>query len=148
MADPVLNIAEIVKLLPHRYPFLLVDRILELEAGERVVGLKNVTMNEAFFQGHFPGAPVMPGVLVIEAMAQTGGILAYASDPDAQGKLIFFMGMDKVKFRRPVVPGDQLLMELSLTHKSSRAWKMQGKATVDGQVAVQAELSAAFGAID
>jgi 3-hydroxyacyl-[acyl-carrier-protein] dehydratase len=148
MADPVLNIAEIVKMLPHRYPFLLVDRILELEPGERVVGLKNVTMNEAFFQGHFPGAPVMPGVLIIEAMAQTGGILAYTSEPDAQGKLIFFMGMDKVKFRRPVVPGDQLLMELTLSHRSSRAWRMQGKATVDGQVAVQAELTAALNTKD
>jgi 3-hydroxyacyl-[acyl-carrier-protein] dehydratase len=88
----------------------------------------------------------MPGVLIIEAMAQTGGILAYSSNPDAKGKLVFFMGMDKVKFRRPVVPGDQLLMELNLTHKSSRAWKMEGKATVDGQVAVQAELSAAVSA--
>jgi 3-hydroxyacyl-[acyl-carrier-protein] dehydratase len=146
MADPVLNIAEIVSLLPHRYPFLLVDRILELEPDKRVLGLKNVTMNEAFFQGHFPGEPVMPGVLIIEAMAQTGGILAYSSNPDAKGKLVFFMGMDKVKFRRPVVPGDQLLMELNLTHKSSRAWKMEGKATVDGQVAVQAELSAAVSA--
>lgn len=145
MADPVLDIAEIVKLIPHRYPFLLVDRVIELDPGERVVGLKNVTMNEAFFQGHFPGKPVMPGVLIIEAMAQTGGILAYSTVPEAKGKLIYFMGMDKVKFRHPVEPGDQLLMELSLVHKSSRAWKMQGKATVDGKVAVQAELTAALG---
>jgi 3-hydroxyacyl-[acyl-carrier-protein] dehydratase len=145
MADPVLDIAEIMKLLPHRYPFLLVDRIVELVPGERVVGLKNVTMNEAFFQGHFPGKPVMPGVLIIEAMAQTGGILAYNVVPEAQGKLIYFLGMDKVKFRRPVVPGDQLLMELTLAHKSSRAWKMQGKAMVDGNVAAQAELTAAIG---
>jgi 3-hydroxyacyl-[acyl-carrier-protein] dehydratase len=145
MADPVLDIAEIVNLIPHRYPFLLVDRVLELDPGQRVVGLKNVTMNEAFFQGHFPGKPVMPGVLIVEAMAQTGGILAYSSEPEAKGKLMFFMGMDKVKFRRPVVPGDQILMELTLAHKSSRAWKMNGKATVDGKVAVQAELTAALG---
>lgn len=145
MADPVLDIAAIVELIPHRYPFLLVDRVVELDPGERVVGLKNVTMNEAFFQGHFPGKPVMPGVLIVEAMAQTGGILAYSSVPEAKGKLIYFMGMDKVKFRRPVEPGDQLLMELTLIHKSSRAWKMLGKATVDGKVAVQAELTAALG---
>jgi len=145
MADPVMDIAAIVNLIPHRYPFLLVDRIVELVPGERVVGLKNVTMNEAFFQGHFPGAPVMPGVLIIEAMAQTGGILAYHAVPEAKGRLIYFMGMDKVKFRRPVVPGDQLLMELTMAHKSSRAWKMAGKAMVDGKVAAQAELTAAIG---
>jgi len=145
MSEPALDILEIVKLIPHRYPFLLVDRILEIDHGERVVGLKNVSMNEAFFQGHFPGKPVMPGVLVIEAMAQTGGILAYNAVPQAVGKLIYFMGMDKVKFRRPVVPGDQLIMELTMVHKSSRAWKMQGKATVEGQLAAQAELTAAIG---
>ncbi len=145
MADPVLNIQEIVEHLPHRYPFLLVDRILELEPGERVVGLKNVTMNEEFFQGHFPGRPVMPGVLIVEAMAQTGGILAYEWVPKNQGRLIYFMGMDKVKFRRPVVPGDQLILELKVIHRSSRAWKMAGRATVDGQLVAQAELTAALG---
>lgn len=145
MPEGVMNIEEIMKLLPHRYPFLLVDRILELEPGERVVGLKNVTMNEEFFQGHFPGRPVMPGVLILEAMAQTGGVLAYQSVPDARGKLIYFMAIDKVKFRRPVVPGDTLTMELTSTHRSSRAWKMTGKAFVDGQLAVQAELTAAIG---
>ncbi|KMY66447.1 3-hydroxyacyl-ACP dehydratase [Desulfocarbo indianensis] len=145
MSEPALDILEIVKLIPHRYPFLLVDRILEIDRGERVVGLKNVSMNEAFFQGHFPGKPVMPGVLVIEAMAQTGGILAYNAVPQAVGKLIYFMGMDKVKFRRPVVPGDQLIMEITMLHKSSRAWRMQGKATVEGQLAAQAELTAAIG---
>ena len=145
MSDPVVDIAEILEHLPHRYPFLLVDRILELEEGRRIVGLKNVTINEPFFQGHFPGAPVMPGVLIVEAMAQTGGILAYKGLPELKGRLIYFMGMDKVKFRRPVLPGDQLIMELSVIHRSSRAWKMSGKATVEGKLATQAELTAALG---
>ena len=142
MSEVVMDIQEILKILPHRYPFLLVDRITELETGHRVVGLKNVTMNEPFFQGHFPGRPVMPGVLIIEALAQTGGVLAYHAAPEAKGKLIYFMSIDKVKFRRPVVPGDQLKMELTILHRSSRAWKMGGKAYVDGKVVAQAELTA------
>ncbi len=142
MTEPVLNVEEILKVLPHRYPFILVDRILELEADKRVVGLKNVTINEPFFPGHFPGRPVMPGVLILEAMAQVGGVLAYQSIEDIEGKLIYFMAIDKVKFRRPVVPGDQIIFELTSLHRSSRAWKMAGKALVEGKVAAQAELTA------
>ncbi|RJX36377.1 MAG: 3-hydroxyacyl-[acyl-carrier-protein] dehydratase FabZ [Desulfarculus sp.] len=144
MPQGVKDLQEIFKLLPHRYPFLLVDRVLEIKPPEYVKALKNVTFNEAFFQGHFPGQPVMPGVLVIEALAQAGGILAYESAPEAQGRLFFFLGMDKVKFRRPVVPGDQLILELTALHRSSRAWKMAGKAFVEGQLAVEAELTAAI----
>ena len=142
MSKPVLNVEEILKILPHRYPFVLVDRILELEADRRVVGLKNVTINEPFFPGHFPGRPVMPGVLILEAMAQVGGVLAYQSLEDIKDKLIYFMAIDKVKFRRPVVPGDQIIFELHSLHRSSRAWKMAGKALVEGKVAAQAELTA------
>jgi len=145
MTEPVLNVEEILNILPHRYPFILVDRILELEADKRVVGLKNVTINEPFFPGHFPGRPVMPGVLILEAMAQVGGVLAYQSIEDIEGKLIYFMAIDKVKFRRPVVPGDQIIFELTSLHRSSRAWKMAGKALVEGKVAAQAELTAVVG---
>lgn len=138
-----LNLEEILKILPHRYPFLLVDRILEIEPGHHVRGLKNVTFNEGFFQGHFPGRPVMPGVLILEALGQTGGVLAYSTFPETDGRIIYFMSLDKVKFRRPVVPGDQLIMDLAILHRSSRAWKMDGKAMVDGKVVAQAELTAA-----
>ena len=144
MADGELDLREILKILPHRYPILLVDRVLEVKPPDYVKALKNVTFNEEFFQGHFPGQPVMPGVLIIEAMAQTGGILAYTSHPEAQGKLFYFMGMDKIKFRRPVVPGDQLIMELRVVHRSSRAWKMEGKAFVGDKLAVQGEMTAAM----
>ena len=144
MTEVHIDIEEIMRALPHRYPFLLVDRIIELEPGERVVGLKNVTINEPFFQGHFPGRPVMPGVLILEAMAQTGGVLAYKAAPEMKDKIIYFMSIDKVKFRRPVVPGDQLKMEVTSMHRSSRAWKMAAKAFVDGKVAAQAELTAAI----
>ena len=144
MPQGVLNLTDIMEILPHRYPFLLVDRVLELRAPDYVKAIKNVTFNEAFFQGHFPGKPVMPGVLVIEAMAQTGGILAYQANPEAKERLFYFLGMDKVKFRRPVLPGDQLIMELTAVHRSTRAWKMVGKAFVDDQLAVQAELTAAL----
>ena len=144
MPAGVLELTDIMEILPHRYPVLLVDRVLELRTPEYVKAMKNVTFNEAFFQGHFPGKPVMPGVLIIEAMAQTGGILAYKSHPEAKDRLFYFMGMDKVKFRRPVVPGDQLVMELTAVHRSTRAWKMIGKAFVDDQLAVQAELTAAL----
>jgi beta-hydroxyacyl-ACP dehydratase FabZ len=143
MAEQVFDLQEIMKFLPHRYPFLLVDRILELEEGKRIKGLKNVTYGEHFFQGHFPDLPVMPGVLIIEAMAQTGGVMAYQSLPDVRGKIILFMSIDKVKFRRPVVPGDQLILEVTNVHRSARAWKMSGKAMVDGQLAAQADLTAA-----
>jgi 3-hydroxyacyl-[acyl-carrier-protein] dehydratase len=134
---------EILTLLPHRYPFLLVDRILDWVANEKIVGLKNVTFNEPFFPGHFPGKPVMPGVLIIESMAQVGGLLAYKSVPRIQGKLIFFMGLDKVKFRKPVVPGDQLILELTALRSGQRVWKMQGKALVKNTVVAEAELTAA-----
>ncbi len=142
------DIGAIMELLPHRYPFLLVDRVLELVPGERVVALKNVTINEPFFQGHFPGRPIMPGVLIIEAMAQAGGILANESAPAGQkGRLIYFMGMDKVRFRRPVIPGDQIIFEARLLKLRSKAAKMLGSATVDGQLAAEAELMASFGEI-
>lgn len=143
MIASALNLEEILRILPHRYPFLLVDRILDIQPGQFVRGLKNVTYNEGFFQGHFPGRPVMPGVLILEALGQTGGVLAYSTFPEAHDRIIYFMALDKVKFRRPVVPGDQLIMELKILHRSSRAWRMEGKAMVDGKVAAQAELTAA-----
>jgi beta-hydroxyacyl-ACP dehydratase FabZ len=140
---------DIIKYLPHRYPFLLVDRITELEPGKRIVGIKNVTSNEEFFQGHFPENPVMPGVLIIEAMAQVGGILARVSvseGPDKAGsQSIYFMSIDKVKFRRPVVPGDQLRFELTPLRTGNRIWKMEGKAYVDGSLAAEAEFMAQIG---
>ena len=145
MSEPVVSIGEIIKTLPHRYPFLMVDRILEMDPGKSIVGLKNVTANEPFFPGHFPDRPVMPGVLILEAMAQVGGIMAYHSLPQMKERFIYFMGIDKVKFRRPVLPGDQLIMKLSVMHRSSRAWKMQGHAYVEEQLACQAELTAAVG---
>ncbi len=135
---------EILTLLPHRYPFLLVDRILDWVANEKIIGLKNVTFNEPFFPGHFPGKPVMPGVLIIESMAQVGGLLAYKSLPRLKGKLIFFMSMDKVKFRKPVVPGDQLILELTALRSGQRVWKMQGKALVKNTLVAEAELTAAI----
>ena len=115
--EQVYDVRKIMEFLPHRYPFILVDRILELIPNERIIDLKNVTINEPFFVGHFPGTPIMPGVLMIEAMGQVGGVLAFASLPEnRRGELIYFMGMDKVRFRKPVVPGDQLIFELSLIH--------------------------------
>lgn len=138
------GIEEIMRLLPHRYPFLLVDRILEGEPGVRIKGLKNVTSNEPFFQGHFPGEPIMPGVLILEAMAQTGIILAKFTEPkDLEGKLLVFAGMDEVRFRRPVRPGDRLIMDLELVKRKSTLWKMAGKATVDGEIVAEAILMAA-----
>jgi 3-hydroxyacyl-[acyl-carrier-protein] dehydratase len=135
---------EIQQILPHRYPFLLLDRVLDITLNEKVVGLKNVTVNEPFFQGHFPGKPIMPGVLIMEAMAQAGGVLAYKSAPELTGKkLIYFMGMDKVKFRKPVVPGDQLILELVALRRGQRVWKMQGKAFVGKTLVAEAELTAA-----
>jgi len=135
---------DIAKILPHRYPFLFVDRITELELGKRVVGIKNVSINEPFFQGHFPGNPVMPGVLIIEAMAQVGGILARLSVPGALEKegSILFMAIDKVKFRRQVVPGDQVIFELVPLRTGSKVWKMTGKAFVNDKLVTEAELLA------
>lgn len=142
---PKLRLEEIMQYLPHRYPFLLVDRILDLVPGKSIIGLKNVTFNEPFFQGHFPGRPIMPGVLIIEAMAQVGGVLAYmTTQAHLEKKLYYFIGMDKVRFRRPVVPGDQLVMELTTIRGGKRIWKMAGKATVDGEIAVEGEFMAAM----
>ena len=136
-----LGISEIMKILPHRYPFLLVDRILELEPGKRVVGIKNVSINEEFFLGHFPGNPVMPGVLIIEAMAQTAavGVLTAISDPEKRGA--YLTGVDKCRFRRPVVPGDQLRLEVEIVSVRMRMGKCRGVATVDGNLCAEAEIS-------
>jgi 3-hydroxyacyl-[acyl-carrier-protein] dehydratase len=138
---------DIVKLLPHRYPFLLVDRITEFEPWKRIVGYKNVTANEEFFQGHFPENPIMPGVLIIEAMAQTGGILSRLSmmegeDSQSEPRLMIFLGMDNVKFRRQVVPGDQLKLVVDAIRTGSKIWKIAGKAFVDEDVAAEAEMTA------
>ena len=144
--DKTYHIQQIMKILPHRYPFIMIDRILELVPGETVVALKNVTINEPFFQGHFPGEPIMPGVLMVEAMGQAGAILAAESlSPDEGGELIYFMGMDKVKFRKPVVPGDQLIFEIRFLRRRSKVFKMSGTATVDGKKVAEAELMATFG---
>jgi beta-hydroxyacyl-ACP dehydratase FabZ len=136
----MLTIHEIMQLLPHRYPMLLVDRILEIESGQRVVGLKNVTANEQFFQGHFPGAPVMPGVLIVEAMAQCGAVLFLRDLPDRDTKLFLFGGVDKARFRKPVVPGDQLILECQVLQKRSNTVKLKGTAKVDGQIVAEAEM--------
>ena len=138
----MLGIEEIMKTLPHRYPFLLVDRILELEPMKRVVGLKNVTINEPFFQGHFPGHPIMPGVLIVEAMAQVGGMLLLGTIEDAEHKVVYFMSLDNVKFRRPVKPGDQLRFELEMTQIRGMVCKMRGIARVDGEVVCEADMAA------
>lgn len=146
--DLPLYYEDIAQVLPHRYPFLLVDRITEMELGKRVVGIKNVTSNEPFFEGHFPGRPIMPGVLIIEAMAQVGGVLARLSLPPAaekgSGESIFFMAMDNVKFRRPVVPGDVIVFELEPLRTGTRIWKMRGKASVEGKLVAEAELVASI----
>jgi beta-hydroxyacyl-ACP dehydratase FabZ len=136
----MLTIQEILKLLPHRYPMLLVDRILEIEQGKRIVGLKNVTANEQFFQGHFPGAPVMPGVLIVEAMAQCGAVLFLRDLPDRDTKLFLFGGVDKARFRRPVVPGDQMIMELTVLQKRGSSVRLRGEARVDGALVAEADL--------
>ena len=141
-----LDIMAIMRRLPHRYPFLLIDRIIKIVPGEEIVALKNVTMNEPFFQGHFPARPVMPGVLIMEALAQAGGVLASEiRGPDKQGEIIYFMGMDHVRFRRPVVPGDQLILEARVLKMRSKVAKMAGRALVDGQMVAEAELMASFG---
>jgi len=135
------DIQEIMNFLPHRYPFLLIDRVIEFEPGKRVVVLKNVTINEPFFQGHFPGYPIMPGVLVVEAMAQAGGLLMTSAMEDREKKLVVFSGIENAKFRRPVTPGDQLVIEVNVLALRSRAGRMEGKAFVDGKLACQATLT-------
>jgi len=140
------DIQGIMELLAHRYPFLLIDRVLDVVPGETITALKNVTINEPFFQGHFPGRPIMPGVLIIEGMAQAGGILAYLTGSAEQRKrLIYFGSMDKVRFRKPVVPGDQIIFEAKILKFRSKAAKMSGTATVDNQLVAEAELMASFG---
>ena len=140
----MLGIQEILNLLPHRYPFLLIDRILEFEPNKRVVGIKNVTINEPFFQGHFPGHPIMPGVLLLEAMAQTGGVLALKSIPEEEvsKKVLYFMSIDKAKFRKPVLPGDQVRFELELIKARGPIKSFKAQAVVDGAVVAEAEMMA------
>jgi len=139
-----IDVKGIMAILPHRYPFLLVDRIVEVERGKTITGIKNVTMNEPFFQGHFPGEPVMPGVLILEAMAQVGSILVCLSDQEMIGRLAYFAGVDKARFRRIVRPGDQLVLKLEMLKQKGRVIKMAGQALVDGQLATEAELMASF----
>ncbi|MBX9900364.1 MAG: 3-hydroxyacyl-ACP dehydratase FabZ [Burkholderiaceae bacterium] len=137
-----LDITQIKQYLPHRYPLLLVDRVLDWESGKRITAIKNVTANEEFFNGHFPSKPVMPGVLMIEAMAQTAAILSFLTKnqkPD-ENTLVYFLGIDGVRFKRPVVPGDQLRMEVEITRYSRGIWKYKATGSVDGQLAVEAEL--------
>jgi UDP-3-O-[3-hydroxymyristoyl] N-acetylglucosamine deacetylase/3-hydroxyacyl-[acyl-carrier-protein] dehydratase len=137
-----MDIGRILDVIPHRYPFLLVDRILEVEGTKRIVGIKNVTINEPFFQGHFPGHPIMPGVLIIEAMAQVGGMLLLGTIEDPDQKVVYFMSLDNVKFRRPVLPGDQLRCELEMVQNRGRTCRMKGIAYVDGNVVAEAEMMA------
>lgn len=140
-----IDIQEILRLLPHRYPFLLVDKILSMKMGEEIVGLKNVTINEPFFQGHFPGQPIMPGVLILEGMAQVGGVMAFRHKPEAIGsKVLFFVGIDKARFRKPVVPGDQIIYTLTFKKRKQSIMIMEGTASVDGQIVAQAELMSSF----
>jgi 3-hydroxyacyl-[acyl-carrier-protein] dehydratase len=138
----LMDIGDIQATLPHRYPFLLVDRIHELELGRRIVGIKNVTINEPFFQGHFPGRPIMPGVLILEAMAQVGGVLAFKSVPTEGRPVVYLTGVDKAKFRKPVVPGDQLRFEIEVLKKRPPFWKMQAKAYVESDLVCEAEMTA------
>ncbi len=137
----MLNIKDIQKLLPHRYPFLLVDRIIEMEPGIRALGIKNVTINEGFFQGHFPEQPIMPGVLIIEALAQVAGVLAFCSEV-SEGRSVYFMSIEKAKFRRPVLPGDQLKLEVKILQRRGNVWKFSGSAVVEQKLATEAEFTA------
>ena len=140
------DIADILKYLPHRYPFLLIDRVLEMEPDKRILALKNVTFNEPFFTGHFPHLPVMPGVLVVEAMAQAAGVLSFATmgRHSDENSVFYFAGIDEARFKRPVVPGDQLKLQVDILRKSRMLWKFKGTATVDGQVVAEAQLMCAL----
>jgi len=140
----MISIEEILKFLPHRYPFLLVDRILELEKGKSITAIKNVTYNEPFFQGHFPGRKIMPGVLIVEAMAQAGGVLLYHSIPDPEKKIVFLSKIDNTKFRKPVVPGDQLKLKVSIVKCKNKFCHVRGTASVDGEVVVEGEIMASL----
>lgn len=136
----MMTVNEIMKLLPHRYPFLLVDRIADFQPGVSATGVKNVTINEPFFQGHFPGQPIMPGVLIIEAMAQVAGVMAFRSG--VEGKAVYFMSIDNAKFRRPVVPGDQVMLDIKVLKQRGNVWRFSGTATVDGKLVSEAEFTA------
>ena len=140
------DIQTVLAYLPHRYPFLLIDRVVAIDPGEKITALKNVTYNEPFFQGHFPQQPIMPGVLLVEAMAQAGGVLAFESrQAEQRGAPVYFMGIDKVKFRKPVVPGDQLILEARLLKLRSKAAKLSGRAFVSEALVAEAEFMATFG---
>lgn len=140
---PSADIGKVLKLLPHRYPFLLVDRIIEMDRDESCIGIKNVTFNEPHFQGHFPGFPVMPGVLIIEGLAQTAGALCVHNlQEDYKPQLVYFMGIDRAKFRKPVIPGDQLEYHVRKVRSRGRAWRFYGEAKVNGQIVAEAEVSA------
>lgn len=136
----MIDIKEIQSIIPHRYPFLLVDRVTEFEPGKKIVGIKNVTINEPFFQGHFPGNPIMPGVLIVEAMAQVSGVLGFKSG--VSGKSVFFLSIEKARFRKPVVPGDQLRMEIEVLHNRKGIFKFSGKAYVDDNLVCESDFSA------
>lgn len=139
----ITNVQRIMDMIPHRYPILLVDRLIEFEAGERAVGLKNVTFNEPHFQGHFPGEPVMPGVLIVEAMAQTAAIMVVKTlGEEAEGKLVYFMTIDNARFRKPVVPGDSMHVHVKKIKNRRNVWKFEGEAIVDGKVCAEATFSA------
>jgi len=137
----MMDVVEIQEMIPHRYPFLFVDRVLELEPGKNIVAIKNVTVDEPFFQGHFPGRPIMPGVLMVEAMAQVGGILVRKSS-GTEDNMVYFMSIEKAKFRKPVAPGDQLRMEVEITQNRGKVFKFKGNALVDGKVVCEAEFMA------
>jgi 3-hydroxyacyl-[acyl-carrier-protein] dehydratase len=141
------NINQIMEMIPHRYPFLLIDKVVDVDPGESAVGVKNVTINEPFFPGHFPQKPVMPGVLILEAMAQTAAVIAVDFlGEDAQGRVVYFMGIDGAKFRKPVEPGDRLEMKLTKTRGGGAVWKFDAEASVDGNIVCQAKLTAMLGA--
>ena len=142
-----LRIAEILKILPHRYPFLLVDRVIEVEEDKRLVAVKNVSINEPFFAGHFPGAPVFPGVLTIEAMAQAAAILGilHSKPEDIKDAVVYFMGIDEARFRRPIVPGDQLRIVINVLRRKAIVWKMRGEVWVDKELAAEATLLSSIG---